>query len=286
MDSSFNRIADIKRLYTEKLVTVYSPAEILIFFRQAAEKISGFSMIHLHLNDQDLLPELDIQKYKEILNRLVNREPMQYILGYTWFMDLKIEVNSSVLIPRPETEELVNGFLERIKISNPTVLDACSGSGCISLAVNHYLPDSIVFGVEISNEAIHVAKCNAEKLNLHVEYIQADILKSDLEMLPDLDAILSNPPYIPKEEIKLMDETVTKFEPEIALFVNDSKPLVFYKRLIYLGLKKLKPNGLLLMECHHKQLDAVAKLCNQEGYSSIEQHVDLSGNPRWIIACR
>jgi release factor glutamine methyltransferase len=286
MSISGNRISDVKRLFNEKLGSLYSGSECLIFFRQAAEFINGFSMIHLHLNDQDQLLDSDILRYEHIVNRLVKLEPMQHILGYAWFMDLKIVVNSNVLIPRPETEELVNGFLERTKINNPKVLDACTGSGCIALAVNHYLPESTVTGLDISKEAINLARLNAQQLNLRVQFNEEDILKSELSELSELDAIISNPPYIPRNEMESMHETVTRYEPEIALFVDDADPLLFYKRLVYLGLMRLKSNGYLFMECHYKHLEQVAELCLQSGYKSVEQHADLSGNPRWICAVK
>ncbi len=286
MSISGNRISDVKRLFNEKLGSIYSGSECLIFFRQAAEFINGFSMIHLHLNDQDQLSDSDILRYEHIVNRLVKLEPMQHILGYAWFMDLKIIVNSNVLIPRPETEELVNGFLERNKINNPKVLDACTGSGCIALAVNYYLPESIVTGLDISKEAINLARLNAQKLNLQVQFIEEDLLKSELSELSELDAIISNPPYIPRKEMESMHQTVTRYEPGIALFVDDADPLLFYKRLVYLGLMRLNATGHLFMECHYKQLEQVAELCLQSGYKSVEQHTDLSGNPRWICAVK
>ena len=286
MGFSGNRIIDLKMLFNEELGAIYSSSEVLIFFRQAAESINGFSMIHLHLNDQDQLSDSDIFKYKQIIRRLVDLEPMQYILGYAWFMDLKIAVNSNVLIPRPETEELVNGFLERIRMDKPKVLDVCTGSGCIALAVKYYLPNAQVFGVDISHEAIAMAEFNSKNLNLFVEFLEEDILNSTLHDITELDAILSNPPYIPRQEMGSMDETVIRYEPPLALFVDDADPLVFYRRLVGLGIRKLKPNGFLFMECHYLHVEHVAELCIQAGYKSVEQHTDLSGNPRLVFAVR
>jgi release factor glutamine methyltransferase len=280
-----NTIRDIKNFYFKELSEIYPQDEVLALFRISCEEISGFSHLHLHFNAGDEVLQSELLTYENWINRLKNFEPIQYITGRTWFMDLEIQVNDSVLIPRPETEELVNLVLEKLIKKDLKVLDACSGSGCIALAMKHYLPEADIYACEISIEAIKVAQKNANRLSLGVNFIESDLLNMEENYLPtDLDIIISNPPYIPVSEKESMSLHVTKSEPEIALFVRDSNPLIFYEKLANLALINLKDGGFIYVECHKNLIENVQGLFLAKGLLNAKIHSDLSGNERFVTA--
>ncbi|MEX1188262.1 MAG: peptide chain release factor N(5)-glutamine methyltransferase [Bacteroidia bacterium] len=278
-----NTLSDIKRYFDTELSEEYDVSERLALFRLVAGEINGFSMLHLHLNPNDRVNESDLITYSQWVKRLKNFEPIQYITGKSWFMDLELEVNPSVLIPRPETEELVNFIL----IENPSkevrIIDACSGSGCIALALKHYLPQANVSGFDISEAAIETAKKNAKKNALDVLFFHADLLNEVNWVIEgEIDILVSNPPYIPQIEKSNLAKHVYMSEPEIALFVADEDPLIFYRHLGNLAKRKLKAGGLLVSECHQDFTTEVADLWKKMGLANPEIHYDLSGNPRFV----
>jgi release factor glutamine methyltransferase len=281
-----NSIAQIKQYFESQLKDIYSVNEILALFRMAASSINGWSMIQLHLEPNTRVNESDLLKYSRFVKRLRNQEPVQYILGSAWFCGLEIGVKPGVLIPRPETEELVNGFLEQLTIDSPRVLDACTGSGCIALAVKNYLPKAEVYACDISKEALKIAQENSDKLALPIHFFEADLLGTVPENLAPFDFILSNPPYIPQSERASMSAHVHEHEPEMALFVPDTDAMLFYRNLARWGNSILKPGGILLAESHSAFTQDV-KLCWEEaGFIQIEIHTDLQGLPRWLQAVK
>ena len=279
-----NRVDEIKRYFDEELKDEYDASERLALFRLAAEDINGYSMIHIHLHPDERVNESDLINYSKWVKRLKNHEPVQYIRGKTWFMDLELEVNPAVLIPRPETEELVNHVLTINPRKNIQILDACSGSGCISLALKHYLPHAVVDGFDISAEAIVVSKRNAEKLGLDIDFKQYDImLEADPAYNNKYDLLISNPPYIPYKEKSELALHVSKSEPSIALFVNDDDTLIFYKRLAKWGSSVLKADGIIMAECHKNFAQDVSSLWQSMGIRDCVIHEDLSGHPRFVV---
>jgi release factor glutamine methyltransferase len=281
-----NRVSDIKTYFENELSTIYSKSEILVLFRIAAEHINGLSMNQLHLFPDTRVLESELLKYSFFVKRLKNHEPYQYITGYTWFTDLKIMVNESVLIPRPETEELVNCLLENNTLQNPKILDVCTGSGCIALALKHYITASEMLACDISATALETAKNNAASLSLDVAFYKADALTAPLDAFENLDFLITNPPYITLKEKTTLAKNVTDFEPGLALFVPDDDALIFYKSISKWGKKLLNDCGMVLMECNTAHVDEVAELLIEDGYSVVKQHADLNGLPRWVTGIK
>jgi release factor glutamine methyltransferase len=255
-------------------------------FRIAAEHINGLSMNQLHLFPDTRVLESELLKYSFFVKRLKNHEPYQYITGYTWFTDLKIMVNESVLIPRPETEELVNCLLENNTLQNPKILDVCTGSGCIALALKHYITAAEMLACDISATALETAKNNAAALSLDVAFYKADALTEPLDTFENLDFLITNPPYITLKEKATLAKNVTDFEPGLALFVPDDDALIFYKSISKWGKKLLNDCGMVLMECNTAHVDEVAELLIEDGYSVVKQHADLNGLPRWVTGIK
>ena len=278
-----NSIADIKRYFYSELSALYSESELLQLFRMAAYEINTFSPIDLHMNANDRVSESELLQYSDFVKRLKNSEPVQYITGYQWFMDLKISVNKDVLIPRPETEELVNQLIEEIEIKNPVILDACTGSGCIALALKNYIPQATVYGCDVSEGALKLASQNASELGLDVSFFKWDVLLPPPGDIPQLDVLITNPPYISVSEENTLSNHV-KSEPALALFVPDNDPLLFYRHLADWGLKLLKPGGRFLAECHYQRTAEVRELLEKAGYLNVLEHDDLNGNKRWVSA--
>ena len=215
-----------------------------------------------------LLAESDLQPGEEIRRRLSANEPVQYIIGYSWFYDLKFKVNDSVLIPRPETEELVHYIIKRKEDwGMARILDIGTGSGCIPITLKKHLPDSEITAIDISNEAIELAKENAKINEVEIGFIQHDILSKDNDIkLASFDIIVSNPPYIGREEKHLLGKNVLGQEPDKALFVVGDDPLLFYRRIIELIPEHLNKGGMVIMEINSERKAEMDALAAESGY--------------------
>jgi len=230
-------------------------------------------------------------RFEEIRRRLLSGEPVQYVLGQADFFGLKFAVTPAVLIPRQETEELVAWVLDWLKkqsIVFPQILDIGLGSGCIAVALKHKRREIQVFGLEKSPEALAVATENARNLlgNGAFTFFQGDILAPDTHPnLPPLDVVVSNPPYIAWQERDLMPEHVLAHEPEMALFVADDDPLLFYRAIGFFAQKNLAPGGALFLECNEFNAKQVADLLAQIGFDRIELRQDMSGADRMVLGC-
>ncbi len=282
-----NRLSDIRKFFYAQLEPQYSKEEVLVLFRLAAGWINGFSHLTLHLEPDKRVLESELLAYSRFVKRLRKGEPVQYIMGRTWFMELELTVNPAVLIPRPETEELVNLIVEQFGGSSSLhIHDACSGSGCIALALKHYLPQAKLSASDLSREALTVALENAERLQLEVSFEQFDLLQIESLSTP-VDVLVSNPPYITIDESESISSTVLEHEPHLALFAPGSDALVFYRKLAALASgQSLKPGGLLAVECHYRRCDEVASLFRKAQLMDVRIHHDLSGNPRMVTARR
>lgn len=222
--------------------------------------------------------------------RLNEGEPLQHVLGESWFDGLSIKVNRSVLIPRPETEELVVAISERIQPgedSNQLVVDWCTGSGCVALALKQRFPKTEILGWDLSEEAIEVAQINARNCNLDVTFEVHDALDAPRLVRP-ADAVVSNPPYIPRSEASSMHPRVTEHEPDMALFVPDDDPLLFYRALeAWCASGNLRPGGWIGLECHTRLASEVAQMLVQHGgWLNVDILFDLQGLPRHVVAQR
>ncbi len=229
------------------------------------------------LNDRQL------QLFEAAKQRLLAGEPLQYITERADFYGLVLKVSPSVLIPRPETEELVEWVLDqRRDYGNAvSIIDIGTGSGCIPLAIKDNWPQAQVHGLDVSREALAVARGNAETLQLDVNWIEQSILDENRWTdLPSMDIIISNPPYIPYQEADLMPDSVKEHEPSLALFIEDEDPLLFYRRIMELALVKLKSNGLLFFECNEFNAQDVHRLGEQLGFQDTELRKDLQGKWR------
>jgi len=279
-----NKLSDIKRYFANELGEMYTESEILYMFRLAAEEINGFSLQFIHFNPDERVNESDLVKYSQWVKRLRNKEPLQYISGKSWFCGLELKVNEHVLIPRPETEELVNYVLESNPPSNAAILDVCTGSACIALALKHYMPYSVVTATDISENALKLAAENAERLQLNCEFIETDFLTDWMRFSNQTwDVIASNPPYVPESMHGTLSEQVLR-EPHLALFVSDADPLIFYDKLGALASKALKQGGILIAECHFDSAGEIMTLWQNKYDLTCVQLFDMQGINRFVKA--
>lgn len=235
-------------------------------------------------SENTTLSVMQLNQLSEVKKRLLNHEPWQYIIGEADFYDYKFKVTPAVLIPRPETEELVYWINKSLKKkNNPSILDIGTGSGCIPITLKKLKPNASISAVDISKTALKIAKHNSEKLNAPIQLKELDILnKKAWNKLGDYDIIVSNPPYIPQSDKKIMRRNVLDFEPELALFVDNEQPIIFYHTIALFAKKHLKPNGYLFFEIHAFFGQAIIEMLIQEGFKNIEMEKDLSGRDRMI----
>lgn len=278
-------VRDLRRAAVAALIPLYGRGEAEWMTRLTLEYVTGWSRVDLLVDADKELGEVRVEAVKNIVDRLLNHEPLQYILGYEDFMGLKINVNPSVLIPRPETQELVNIIIDReAKASDLSVLDAGTGSGAIAVALSRNLRFASVTAIDNSDAALEVARSNAERLRTPVTFVNADMLS--LTSLPGepFDIIVSNPPYVLDSERAEMSANVLGHEPSAALFVPDSDPLRFYLALArYAAAGGLKPGGRLYFECNPLTIDALASRLEPD-FDEVETVRDSFGRQRFIIA--
>lgn len=231
--------------WQSELQPTYGKDEVSALLNLTLEHFLKLEPVRLRLMDQ--LPSEVIPKITAVKDKLAQQQPIQYILGATAFCELELNVGPGVLIPRPETEELVHWILQEQGVHPLKVVDLCSGSGAIALALKASRPAWELTAVELSKEALVIANENAEQLDLAVDFIAADVLQDELSGGP-YDIMVSNPPYVRDSERNLMLTNVLEHEPEMALFVPDTDPFLFYKRIAALATKHLKPGGSLYLE--------------------------------------
>ncbi|GAB6394779.1 MAG: release factor glutamine methyltransferase [Bacteroidales bacterium] len=264
---------------------MYAPNEINSFIRLIMESVCGLPPHLLPLNKDKALTAAERNAVRQAVGRLKHSEPIQYITGHTSFYGLTFKVNPSVLIPRPETEELVE-LVIREADTPVRILDAGTGSGCIAVALAHHLPKAEVVAADISAEAIRTAEENARLNSGAVAFLVADILATealDTAIGGMFDVIVSNPPYVRESEKASMEKNVLLYEPAAALFVPDSDPLVFYRAIVRLCGKKLRKHGRLYVEINEKLGKETAALLQEDGFVA-ELIRDLSGKDRFIKA--
>jgi release factor glutamine methyltransferase len=263
---------------------IYSPDEAAAIAALAMEAITGFSNAERRRNSQLILDENQRTLLSQMQNRLLQNEPVQYVLGKALFCNLQLHVNASVLIPRPETEELVQWILEEKK-QRPIakILDVGTGSGCIAIAIKKNWQEAEVFGLDVSEAALELAAENARAQKTNVHWWQANILQPQQWPTDLFDLIVSNPPYILETEMDQLEKNVKDWEPHLALFVPDNDPLLFYRRIAEFASKHLHSNGSLYFECHHQQAAEVLRLLNLHGFEAAIKK-DLFGKDRMVKA--
>ena len=266
----------------KELQGLYPKTEIQAFVRLIIEHIYGFDYTQLLLHKNGKSGDNEIAEIKLLVERLKKFEPIQYILGETEFYGLKLKVNPSVLIPRPETEELVNWILNSEIIKSPNIIDIGTGSGCIALALKNKLPEAKVTAVDISAKALQTAEKNAIGNNLDISFIKADIFDWEILKWETFDVIVSNPPYVREMEKAKMNPNVLNYEPSSALFVTDTNPLVFYDAIAGFAKKYLKKNGLLFFEINEALTSDIESLLRETGFNNIEIRKDINGKSRMV----
>jgi len=274
----------LKQTIKLSLVNEYESIELNSLMSILFEHITGWNQIQQVLHKDEALKANQETALLEAVTALKKGKPIQYITGKAWFMGNELLVNENVLIPRPETEELVDWVIEYATIKNKAlqILDIGTGSGCIAISLKLALPNCMISGLDISETALHVAKQNAASLNANISWLQEDIL--DTTYLPNnYDIIVSNPPYIPFKENVNMQVQVKNFEPNIALFVSNEDPLIFYRVMARLGKQYLSPHGQLFFELHYDQGRALLALFDVMGYHA-ELRQDMFGKDRMLRA--
>lgn len=271
----------------KELAQHYPPTEIESFIRLVFSWLKGYSQTDIQLKAGQNLGAEDRQQIIEFVERLKTNEPIQYILGETEFYGLPFRVSPAVLIPRPETEELVDWILKENQLANPVILDVGTGSGCIPVSLKKNLPDAQVSACDISPEALAIAHQNAVLNEVDVNFFELDILTNfNLELREQPDILVSNPPYITEKEKEQMQPNVLGFEPHLALFVANHAPLVFYEALAQFGTLNLKPGGKLFWEINETYGPECVRLLAQWGYRDVQLRRDMQGRNRMICATK
>lgn len=268
----------------KELTGLYPETEIESFIRLLFESVCGWNYTAQFLNKDRIIEKVYSQEIEKAVLRLKKFEPIQYIFGETEFFGLKLKVNPSVLIPRPETEELVNWIIENKLSGSSRILDIGTGSGCIALSLKNQIKEAKIFGVDISEEALKVAKNNAILNDLEVRFFQVDILNWENFKWGLFDVIVSNPPYVCEIEKQEMQLNVLKYEPENALFVPDEEPLIFYERIAEFAQKYLGVNGKLFFEINENLGEKLLKLLEDKGFVDIELKKDINNKTRMLCS--
>ncbi len=279
------KISDLKSIFKKTLSELYPSEEVQSFFNILSEKYLNLSRIEIALNPERTISETEADKFQKAILRLQNHEPVQYIIGETEFYGLPFKVDKHTLIPRPETEELVEWILSGFLPSGTRgILDIGTGTGCIAISLAKNLPNAKISALDISEEALKIAEANAKLNKVEVNFFQTDILAA--ETLPKkYDVIVSNPPYVREIEKKQMQQNVLKYEPHSALYVKDEDPLLFYRAISRLAKNHLNPGGKLFFEINEYLAYEMTELLKAAGFKNIEIKKDIYGKDR-MLKCK
>jgi release factor glutamine methyltransferase len=270
---------------------LYENREAATIAGMVMEFVTGKSKMDRWLQKNELLPIEDLKRLEKYSNELLTGKPVQYVLGQAWFAELCLTVNEHTLIPRPETEELVNlcaswAATNKIQDAPLQILEVGTGSGCIAIALQKKMPAAIITAIDISAEAIEVAIINAAKYNAPIQFKSFDFLdEANWPELGSFDIIISNPPYIADIEKESMAKHVLDFEPHTALFVTNNNPLIFYSALANFGNKYLNKNGALFVEINQALGIQTKDVFEQKNYTTLLKK-DLFENDRMIVATK
>jgi release factor glutamine methyltransferase len=273
--------------FKEQLTPLYGANEAAAITDIALAHFAGITKQQLLLD-----PKIEISLQLEAvlqnaLARLIETEPLQYVMGCTYFLSRKIFCNKYVLIPRPETEELVLLAIEAIKESRyKNIIDIGTGSGCIPISVAVETSNTTIFAIDISTDALQVAKQNAVEHNANISFLELDFLqKENIDLLPNVDVIISNPPYIPLLDKATMHNNVVKYEPHVALFVENENPLIFYQQIADYATQKLSLNGMIFLETHQNLAQATTAVFDKT-YFKTNIKLDMQGKERFVLVTR
>jgi release factor glutamine methyltransferase len=277
------KITALKIHFFSELQSVQEDSEIESFFFILTEYLHNLKRIDVSLNPNFEVSEIDLEKWNIIISELKTEKPIQYITGEAWFYGLRFEVNENTLIPRPETEELVEWIVEgqKVKGEGLRVLDIGTGSGCIPIALKNEIPNATVSAIDVSEKALEMARKNAIDNEVEVHFILQNILETE-SLIAKYDIIVSNPPYVRNLEKQEIKKNVLDYEPHLALFVEDTNALLFYKKIAELAIKSLTPNGKLFFEINQYLGKETVELLENIGFKNIELRKDFVGNDRMI----
>ena len=282
-----NSVSSTRKYFNERLDRLFSKSELKLMFNAFLMHRLGISRSDLLLSDSLKCSESDLLYFRSCVKRLQSNEPFQYVIGTTEFYGLEIKCDTRALIPRPETEELVDWIASETENGAIRILDLCTGSGCIALGLKSALPTATIKGLDFSKEALSLANENAESLQLDVEFFEGDVLTmNDFSEVGEYDVFVSNPPYIPVSNKKNMHSNVLDFEPEMALFVENNNPFIFYDKIIHLAINHLKSKGKVYFEIHEKYAADILDLLINYGFVDIEIRQDMQGKDRMVRATK
>ncbi|WP_158799469.1 peptide chain release factor N(5)-glutamine methyltransferase [Pedobacter sp. L105] len=273
----------LEQYFISELAVFYDQEEARQLFYLAVTSIFDWNRTQLLIHNNEIPDDDQLLSYRKLLNELKDGKPLQYVLQETWFYGLKFKVNPAVLIPRPETEELVAWILETVaaeKLDETYVLDIGTGSGCIAITLKKNLSNAQVSALDVSAAAIAVASENAALNETPVNFIPADILSYQSNVKYNL--IVSNPPYITEQERQEMHQNVLDHEPHLALFVSDDNPLIFYKAIADFALRQLQPQGRLFFEINEYLGIETVEMLKDKGFKNISLRKDMQGKDRMI----
>jgi release factor glutamine methyltransferase len=275
-----NKVSTLRAYLTNKLSATYEARESQHIVQLLFEEYTGWTRTDVVLNSDKRLGESEILRFHFALKKILLGEPIQYVIGHTWFGGFRLKTTPAALIPRPETEELVQWCIEVNEIENPRILDIGTGSGCIAIALKKAIPHAQIEAVDVSDAALQLAKENALLNSADISFTKLDILR-ELPMAK-YDIVVSNPPYIPQSEAKIMHQRVTDYEPSLALFTEDSQALVFYDRFMQITHSLITPNGQVFCEIHENMADSLIELAGRYPISTPIVRHDMQGKPRMI----
>ena len=279
-----NRVRDIIALFHEELDALYSSGEVDAFIEILFEEYLGWDRVKLLLNREMSIDQSDLLRFHWALEDLNKYRPIQHIVGHTDFCGCRISVSPDVLVPRPETEEIVNWVVNQFSTLNSqlSILDLCTGSGCIAIALKRAFPQAEVTAVDLSDKALVIARQNADNNNVAINFVHGDVLDPQFKIQNSkFNIIISNPPYVMEKERPLMRRNVLDYDPAMALFVPDDDPLRFYRAIATIARQNLTPDGQLVVEINEALADETCAVL--EGFN-IKVHNDFRGRPRWISA--
>ena len=277
------QLLQLKNNTIKSLASQYGDQESEQFFYMLSEAYLGFSKIDIALNPNEFIAKEKEELIALTLVRLKNNEPIQYIIGDTYFYGNTFVVNEHTLIPRPETEELVDWVLKDTPNKPIDILDIGTGSGCIAISLSQKLIKATVYAMDISEGALQTAKINAENIKVNVKFIEQDVLKES-KLFKDFDIIVSNPPYVRCSEKQAMSANVLDYEPDSALFVSDTDPLIFYYKIAELFLAQAKKTAVLYFEINEYLGAELIEGLKKIGFTSVEIRQDFRGKDRMLKA--
>jgi release factor glutamine methyltransferase len=280
------QLKSLQNFFQNGLIGYYPKEEINAFFYRICEQHLNYKRIDVSLKSETLITPETFEYFETLISRLLTYEPIQYILGTTSFFGLEFKVDTNVLIPRPETEELVAWILKEADSSQPLkILDIGTGSGCIAVSLAKHFPNADVYALDVSPAALEMAQYNAQQNGVQLNGIQANVLEWENTEL-QFDIIVSNPPYVRESEKERMAPNVLEHEPHLALFVENNNPLVFYQAIVALSKQALKKQGLLYFEINEYLGQETKALFSSDDFENVQLKTDIFGKNRMMRASK